>query len=65
MTSSTSSPQALCQGLCGSQALGRGVQMGGGVGRLEEYLRVPRKKFGFKDDGTIKKAREKKGTGKK
>jgi hypothetical protein len=39
--------------------------MGGGVGRLEEYLRVPRKKFGFKDDGTIKKAREKKGTGKK
>jgi hypothetical protein len=41
--------------------------LGGGreVGRLEEYLGVPRKKIGFKDDGTKKKAREKKGTGKK
>ncbi len=38
--------------------------MSGGVGRLEEYVGVPRKKFEFKDGGTKKKSERKKGPGK-
>ncbi len=41
--------------------------LGGGreVGRLEEYVGVPRKKIGFKDDGTEKKREKKKAQEKK
>jgi hypothetical protein len=41
-----------------------GSAMSGGVGRLEEYVGVPRKKFEFKDGGTKKKSERKKGPGK-